>query len=244
MKTKYLFLVLLFLLPLACKEKSNIEVVTDYDQVYLPYKQLDKNPQLTEGNSDMLIDSIMAVYHKKFPLTDKVNDKPTLEYRFLINENGRIDKVIVGKKNDPEINQLVINTVKNWKYTPGEKNGKAVKSQSNMILWETANLNINESEYKTVIDQMPEPIGGVMAIQKKIVYPEDAKRAGIEGKVFLTAFINESGNVVSAKVIKGIGAGCDEAAMDAVLNTKFTPGKQNGKPVKVQITIPIVFKLS
>jgi len=44
-------------------------------------------------------------------------------------------------------------------------------------------------------------------------------------------------------VIKGIGAGCDEAAVQAVMQTKFKPGKQRGKAVKVQVSIPIVFKL-
>ena len=52
---------------------------------------------------------------------------------------------------------------------------------------------------------MPEPIGGMFAIQEKIKYPEIAKRAGIEGKVIIQAFIDENGNVVQAKVIKGIG---------------------------------------
>jgi len=87
------------------------------------------------------------------------------------------------------------------------------------------------------------PVGGLYSIQSKIKYPEIAKRAGIEGKVFIQVFIDEDGNVVEAKVIKGIGAGCDAAALDAVKQTKFTPGKQNGKPVKVQVSIPIVFKL-
>lgn len=91
---------------------------------------------------------------------------------------------------------------------------------------------------------MPEPVGGMVAIQEKIVYPEIAKRAGIEGKVYVQAFINEEGDVVSAKILKGVGAGCDEVALDAVKKTKFNPGKQSGKPVKTQVTIPIMFKLS
>ena len=55
--------------------------------------------------------------------------------------------------------------------------------------------------------------------------------------------MDENGNVTKAEVIKGIGLGCDEAALDAVRLTKFKPGKQRGKPIKVQITIPISFKL-
>ena len=90
---------------------------------------------------------------------------------------------------------------------------------------------------------MPEPIGGISAIQQKIEYPEIAKRAGVEGKVYVIAFVDEDGNVTGAKIIKGIGAGCDEAALDAVRKTKFKPGKQRGTPVKVQVSIPIVFKL-
>jgi len=100
-----------------------------------------------------------------------------------------------------------------------------------------------EPTYFVAVEEMPTPIGGIRAIQEKIVYPEIAKRAGVEGKVYVLAFVNEQGIVTKAQIIKGIGAGCDEAALDAVLKTKFTPGKQRGKPVKVQVSIPIVFKL-
>lgn len=100
-----------------------------------------------------------------------------------------------------------------------------------------------EPVYFVAVEEMPEPIGGISEIQKKIIYPEIAKRAGVEGKVYVLAFVDESGTVTDAKVIKGIGAGCDEAALDAVKKTKFKPGKQRGKPVKVQVSIPVVFKL-
>ena len=100
-----------------------------------------------------------------------------------------------------------------------------------------------EPTYFVAVEEMPGPIGGIKAIQEKIVYPEIAKRAGVEGKVYVLAFVNEQGEVTKAQIIKGIGAGCDEAALSAVLKTKFTPGKQRGKPVKVQVSIPIIFKL-
>lgn len=101
-----------------------------------------------------------------------------------------------------------------------------------------------EPTYFVAVEEMPEPIGGIKAIQEKIVYPEIAKRAGVEGKVYILAFVDESGNVTKAQILKGIGAGCDEAALDAVLKTKFKPGKQRGKPVRVQVSIPVVFKLN
>jgi len=99
-----------------------------------------------------------------------------------------------------------------------------------------------EPTYFVAVEEMPQPIGGLQGIQQMIEYPEIAKRAGIEGKVFVRAFVDETGAVTNAEIVKGIGGGCDEAAMDAILKTKFTPGKQRGKPIKVQVTIPIVFR--
>lgn len=100
-----------------------------------------------------------------------------------------------------------------------------------------------EPTYFVAVEEMPEPLGGLREIQSRIEYPEIAKRVGIEGKVFVRAFVDEKGTVTNAEVVKGIGGGCDEAALDAVLKTKFNPGKQRGKPIKVQVTIPILFKL-
>ncbi|HKI77034.1 MAG TPA: energy transducer TonB [Ignavibacteriaceae bacterium] len=101
-----------------------------------------------------------------------------------------------------------------------------------------------EPTYFVAVEDMPEPIGGIAAIQSKIVYPEIAKRAGVEGRVFITAFVNEQGVVTKAVVLKGIGAGCDEAALEAVKATKFKPGRQRGQPVKVQVSVPVVFRLN
>ena len=99
-------------------------------------------------------------------------------------------------------------------------------------------------EYLTKTEVMPEPIGGLNAIQKKIIYPETARRSGIEGKVYVQTFIDEKGDVVKTKIIKGIGDGCDEAAVNAVKNTKFKPAKQRDKLVKAQVVVPILFKLN
>jgi periplasmic protein TonB len=105
------------------------------------------------------------------------------------------------------------------------------------------NISNEENYYYPIPEVLPEPIGGMAAIQRKIVYPEIAKRAGIEGRVIVKAFIDENGNVNKVEVVKGIGAGCDKAALKAVKETKFKPGKQREKPVKVQVMIPVVFKL-
>ena len=100
-----------------------------------------------------------------------------------------------------------------------------------------------EPVFFVAVEEMPEPIGGIGAIQSKIVYPEIAKRAGVQGRVYVKAYVDEAGRVTKVELIRGIGAGCDEAAMDAVKSVMFKPGKQRGKPVKVQVTVPVLFKL-
>lgn len=100
---------------------------------------------------------------------------------------------------------------------------------------------IDETYYVSV-DVMPEPFGGMEKIQQEINYPEEAKRNAIVGKVFVKAYINEIGEVARAEIIKGLGYGCDEEAIWVIKNTRFRPAKKNGKPVKVQMVIPITFK--
>jgi protein TonB len=97
--------------------------------------------------------------------------------------------------------------------------------------------------YFVKLEEMPEPIGGIEAIQNKVIYPKEARDQGVQGKVYILAFINEKGIVDSTKIIKGIGGGCDEAAMNAIKQIKFKPGRQKGIPMKAQVAIPIMFKL-
>ena len=92
-------------------------------------------------------------------------------------------------------------------------------------------------------EQLPEPIGGLKSIWEKAHYTDFAIRAGITGTVIIEAAIDKEGNVIDAKVIKGLGGGLNEVSLNAVKQTKFKPGMQHGRPVKVKMTIPIKFIL-
>ena len=103
---------------------------------------------------------------------------------------------------------------------------------------------IQEDPYLPFAQVMPAPVGGMEAVYKHIVYPDAAKKAGVSGKVYVLVYINESGGVDQVKVVRGIGAGCDEAAIDGVKAVKFSAGKNDGAPVKVKLSLAIIFKLS
>ena len=101
-----------------------------------------------------------------------------------------------------------------------------------------------EEVYFEVVEDPPKIIGGLEAVKKNLVYPDLAIRAGVEGTVIVLAYVNKEGVVTGTQVIRGIGGGCDEAAMEAVKKVRFEPGQQRGKPVNVKVSVPVKFRLN
>jgi protein TonB len=105
-----------------------------------------------------------------------------------------------------------------------------------------------QQEILSVVEEMPQFPGGEKAlyayISKEFKYPELAKEHGISGTVYVTFVIQADGTITNPKVIRGIGGGCDEEAIRIVKGMpNWTPGRQGGKPVRVQYNLPIRFKL-
>jgi len=105
-----------------------------------------------------------------------------------------------------------------------------------------------QAEIFTVVEEQPGYPGGEEArykfLQDNIKYPEEAKELGIQGKVFVTFVVEVDGSVTDARVLRGIGGGCDEEAIRVVKSMpKWVPGKQRGVPVRVQFNLPIKFTL-
>jgi protein TonB len=103
-------------------------------------------------------------------------------------------------------------------------------------------LYIPNDIYYVAVDQMPVPVGGMNGINERAFYPPQASADNVQGTVYVLAFVDERGYVKKVSLIKGIGYGCDLSAMQAVKNTHFEPGSLHGVPVKVQLTVPVIFK--
>ena len=100
-----------------------------------------------------------------------------------------------------------------------------------------------------IVETMPMFRGGEQKLMEfignNVVYPKEAIEAGIGGKVFVEFYIEKDGTVCDAKVLRGIGYGCDEEALRVIgLMPKWFPGKARGHAVRVRYTLPINFKLS
>jgi protein TonB len=100
----------------------------------------------------------------------------------------------------------------------------------------------------TIVEEMPVFPGGEKALSKfikrNLSYPDDAKKNGVQGKVYVTFVVDAMGKIRDAKVMRGIGSGCDEEALRIVnAMPAWTPGKQKGKAVNVKFVQPFNFLL-
>lgn len=100
-----------------------------------------------------------------------------------------------------------------------------------------------EQEVFEVVEDMPEPIGGMEAVHEALEYPETARQAGIEGRVILEFVVDENGNISEVSVLRGIGGGTEDAAIEAVQSVDWRPGRQRGQPVAVRFQMPVQFRL-
>jgi protein TonB len=107
----------------------------------------------------------------------------------------------------------------------------------------------NEPDFFTIVEDMPAYPGGDAALLKYIgentEYPPIAKENGITGVVYVSYIVDKDGKVKDVKVVRGADAFLDKEAIRVVKMLKgYKPGKQRGKPVQVQFTIPIRFVLN
>lgn len=93
------------------------------------------------------------------------------------------------------------------------------------------------------VEVCPKPAGGMDDILANLVYPEHAMLYGLEGYVTVIAAVDDKGRVIETRVTRGLGLGCDEAAIAAVEATKFLPGGNDGQAVQCEVIFNVEFKL-
>lgn len=99
-----------------------------------------------------------------------------------------------------------------------------------------------------VVEEMPEYPGGDEALRNDLVgsikYPEEARKKGIQGKVYVSFVVDEQGKVTNAKIERGVEPSLDKESLRVVGELKsWKPGKEKGKVVKVAYTVPINYAL-
>ncbi len=115
------------------------------------------------------------------------------------------------------------------------------------VVTEIEDEEVEETIY-VVVEEEPDFPGGMEALlkylQDNIQYPQLAKENNITGKVFVTFVVEKDGRVTQVKLLRDIGGGCGNEAMRVVkAMPKWKPGKQQGRPVRTQFNLPVVFNL-
>jgi TonB family protein len=129
--------------------------------------------------------------------------------------------------------------------TPTAKPSEPVRT---FIIIEYDGTLVDADDVFTTVDETAVPEGGMHQfytyVMKNLRYPVEARKKGIEGKVFVEFIVNTDGSI-EVTGISGIGGGCDLEAMRVVQTSpKWTPGKNNGVTVRQQLTMPITFALT
>lgn len=183
--------------------------------------------------------------------------------QFLVNERGAIENVKVVRGVDPLLDKEAVRVVSEsplWK--PGKQDGKTVKVAYTFPIafalkenMDSKNQEQDVSEVKGelffVVEQMPKFQGSDdftkfrEYVASNLIYPEEAVKEGIEGKVFIQFVVDVDGEVKDAKILRSANPIIDKEALRTVsFSPTWEPGLQRGVKVPVQFTMPVVFKLS
>jgi TonB family protein len=175
--------------------------------------------------------------------TNLVEIKDKLSFmKVVVAEEDKIDDIEELKDLDPKlIHSMNVDKANKAIYIALKKDGTNFD-----YLSEKSKM---QGELFTVVEQQPEYEGGMEAFYKyvssEMTYPLQARQRGIEGRVYVQFVVEKDGSLSDVKVIKGIGAGCDSEAVRVVQNaSSFKPGTQRGRPVRVRMSMPIIFKLN
>ncbi|TRX52450.1 TonB family protein [Fulvivirga sp. M361] len=199
----------------------NDDVINDVNEVMSTAKQVEIPVHLQDK---------VAVLKEKYPNAEFVYLETDISSADEVDKLQEIDQKTIAymeKREDSEMIGLLIN-----------KNGPLEQLEE-----------FNETnEIFSIVEEPAMPIGGYDAfyafISDNLKYPVDARKNGVEGRVYVQFIVDEEGNVSDVIPVKGIGGGCDEAAASVVATSgKWSPPMQNGQKVKQRIILPISFKL-
>ncbi len=204
----------------------------------------------------------------------KAGKEGTIYVQFVITPTGEVSNVKILKNVFPSLDKVAYDAIINMpKWIPARKDNKPVSYEMTIPIKFELNDDKKDKAYGdpgagdtfsknmpvpykaegsrvySVVEETPAFPGGddarIEYIKNNLKYPEEARKQGIEGTVFITFVVEPDGSITNEKVLRGIGGGLDEIALEVIKNMPaWKPGKVKGEPVPVQFNMPIKFKLS
>jgi len=122
-------------------------------------------------------------------------------------------------------------------------NAKLEDTKVEVKLQKDEHGKVEQTVFQSFEVEKPPECVNLGQVWSSMTYPPVALDAGIEGRVTVKVLVGQDGNVIKVASASGPDVFYDEVK-DKSINLQFTPGLQNGKPVKVWVTVPFIFKLS
>lgn len=222
--------------------KTKYEKGTPYGVVetYYPNGKLQKIQSYDSVNTRKLIAPLLLQYY------DSAGNQ------LVKNGSGEVIEYSIGKQGLQLNHGWVKNGLKDSVWLTHYPNGKLFYReewiQGKFLIGKSYNEKGEPSEYKE-LDTQAGPKGGMAAFYKhvneKMNYPKEAKRLGIEGRVFVEFVVERDGTLSNIRVVRGLSTDCDHEAVRVVgTSPKWKPGLQKGQPVRSKFNLAIIFKLS
>jgi len=231
------------------------------------YNVVDEMPEFPGGDKARLDYIVKNITYPEEARIQKTEG--TVYISFVVEKDGSISNTKILRGIGNGCDEVVIEIIDNmpvWK--PGMKDGNPVRTRFNMpvkfVIGEkvepeeavpasegkkvTPSTQGDEDQAYVVVEKVAEFRGGPEALweymEKAVSYTDEARKAKVEGSVYINFIIEKDGTVSHAWVVRGLGSGLDEIALNAINNMPaWKPGKHKGKPVRVQFNMPVKFSL-
>jgi protein TonB len=210
-----------------------------------------KRPVFLQLGLILALGAALAAFEWKTPdignivLPKRIELKPEIEIVDIVREKKELPK--------PVNTTLIKQVINNSEDIPDIKIETEIDPNAKLPAFIAPDLIEDEPEVESiepfvVVEDMPEFPGGHSALMKylaaNIVYPRQAREAGIKGTVYVTFVIEPDGSVTSVVSLRGVPGGCTEEAERVVKSMPdWEPGKQRGKAVRVRLNLPVKFNL-
>jgi TonB family protein len=174
--------------------------------------------------------------------------KAGIEGEVLVDVTVSVDGMVAavelkqGVPDCPSLDKSAETAVWKWKFEPATEDGTPTEMTVTIPVKFRLDGETKGDKKKVEADTMPELVSESIV---KPEYPEDARKAGISGKVLLEVLVKRDGTAGTIRIIEGIEGypSLAENAIVAVKGWKFKPATKDGKPIDMTIAIPVAFRL-